>query len=183
VVPVKTGKHNAEHLVIEEGLAAGDSVYLTPPPGVAAPSFPQPEAPAAVAPEQVQNGNGGHTADAHGPNASDNGEGQGQKGKQKPPLDDEAKASMAAMRKTSEDVKAWLLQKYPDRAADVEDRRARMEMLADASVQDALKAENPTLWERYDEMRKAMRGPGNQGGQPGGKGDGGGRGRGGKGGE
>ena len=42
---VDVGKHNSTHVAIQKGLAEGDVVHLTPPPGQQAPSFEQPALP------------------------------------------------------------------------------------------------------------------------------------------
>jgi multidrug resistance efflux pump len=44
-VVVGVGRHNAEHVVIGHGLAEGDVVYLTQPPGAQPPNLAQPEVP------------------------------------------------------------------------------------------------------------------------------------------
>jgi len=44
-VAVKVGRQSTERVEVLEGLAAGDQVWLTPPPDAQEPKFPQPEAP------------------------------------------------------------------------------------------------------------------------------------------
>ena len=46
--PVQAGRHNSERVVIMEGVAEGDLVYLTPPIGVSEPKFEQPAMPVAA---------------------------------------------------------------------------------------------------------------------------------------
>lgn len=79
-VPVEVGDHNAEHVVIKQGLVEGDRVFLAPPAGVQEPNLPQPEVPALqlpTGPEAPANGTpaNGSAANGNGPGVAPLGSG------------------------------------------------------------------------------------------------------------
>ena len=73
-----------------------------------------------------------------------------------PNMTEEQRAQFAEMRRLSTEVQQFLRGKFPDRAADIDDRRAFSSMLDEAEVQTALKELGET-WSKYDEMRQQMR--------------------------
>lgn len=176
-IPVEVGRHNAEQVAIQQGLAAGERIYLTPPTGASPPQFPQPEVPAPFlgtadtpgtgAPDSGSDGggtepeNGGRRPgrgerDSPGRGTGREGAGSGAGPGGMGNLGPEMQQRMAAMRQTNEQLKAWLLAKYPERQAEIDDRRSMSTMLGEAAVQEALRAEQPDLSQQYDEMRRLM---------------------------
>lgn len=176
-VPVDVGRHNAEHVAIESGIAAGDRVYLAPPVGAQPPNLPQPEvampeldaepAPAAAAPGAAEPGNGGGAEAGEGPLADGErpgrrggrreGPGRGPGGNGGMSLTDEQRAQMAEMNGLREQVAAFLRERFPDRAAEVDDRRAQRAMLQEPEVRAALESGLGDVWQRYDQAMQAMR--------------------------
>ena len=177
-VPVEIGAHNAEHVVITKGLVAGDVIHLTVPPQVQPPTLEQPAVPmpAVPAPEAAKPADS-KPADAQQPANGDaqQGERRGNRGGQgggmgggMQNLTEEQRAQFTEMRRLGTEVATFLKGKFPDRAEEIDDRRALNTMLEEPAVQAALKELGET-WTKYDAMRQQMRSMmGGRGGQGGG---------------
>lgn len=192
-VPVEIGAHNAEHVVITKGIVAGDVIHLTTPPEVQPPSLEQPAlpmptvpSPAAPTPADAKpatSPQGAAPTDATGERRGNRQGGQGGQGGGgqgggmggMPNLTEEQRAQFNEMRRLGSEIQAFLKTKFPDRAEDIDDRRALSTMLDEPAVQTALKELGET-WTKYDAMRQQMRSMmGGRGGQGGGQGGGGNR--------
>jgi hypothetical protein len=85
-----------------------------------------------------------------------------------PNMTEEQRAQFTEMRRLGTEVATFLKGKFPDRAEEIDDRRALSTMLEEPAVQTALKELGET-WTKYDAMRQQMRSMmGGRGGQGGG---------------
>ncbi len=184
-VPVEIGPHNTEHVVITKGIAVGDLIHLTSPaemqpPTLEQPAVPMPTVPAPGAATEEAKPAGGQ------PNATDatgaqgerrgnrGGQGGGAQGGGMPNMTEEQRAQFTEMRRLGTEVATFLKGKFPDRAEEIDDRRALNTMLEEPAVQTALKELGET-WTKYDAMRQQMRSMmGGRGGNGGGGNGGGG---------
>jgi multidrug resistance efflux pump len=180
-VPVEIGAHNAEHVVITKGIVAGDVIHLTTPPEVQPPSLEQPAVPMPAVPaagttapandKPATPPQGAAATDATGERRGNRQGGQGGQGGGMggmPNLTEEQRAQFNEMRRLGTEVATFLKGKFPDRAEEIDDRRALSTMLEEPAVQTALKELGET-WTKYDAMRQQMRSMmGGRGGQGGG---------------
>ena len=180
--PVEVGEHNNEHVVIESGIVAGDQVYLAPPAGAQPPDLPQPDVPMpvigaaaeAAVEENDSNDNSNRRSNSGGQGRERGGSGRGQNRGQgggssgfMGNLSEEQREQFNEMRKLGDQIKQFLLTKYPDRAEEIEDRRQIRQMYEEPEVLKALQNELGDPWKRYDQMSKQMRsmwGQGSRGG-------------------
>jgi HlyD family secretion protein len=185
-VPVEIGPHNAEHVVITKGIAVGDVIHLTTPPEAQPPTLEQPAVPMPAVPapsdtkpqdakpadaQQPAQGSGdAQQGERRGNRGGQGGGGQGggAMGGGMPNMTEEQRAQFTEMRRLGTEVATFLKGKFPDRAEEIDDRRALSTMLEEPAVQTALKELGET-WTKYDAMRQQMRSMmGGRGGQGGG---------------
>jgi HlyD family secretion protein len=174
--PVTVGRRNAEFVVIKEGLSAGDQIHLAIPRGAQPPNLPQPEV---AIPEVTSNPEAGGQTTQPATESPDNGNARrprgpgGQGGSGGMNMTDEQREQFTRMRTLSEQIKQFLLQKYPDRKEEIEDRRRIRQLYEDPDVKAALESELSGPWRDYSEMMEQMRarfggGPGGGSGGSGG---------------
>jgi HlyD family secretion protein len=154
-VVVKIGRNTLAHVEIVEGVAAGDQVYLAPPPGVLAPEFEQPETIEEV--RELQSG-----GDAGGDARPAPGNGGGDAGAAQPPA--------AAV--TFEAFQQKVIEKFPafKELIETEGRRA---LFTNEELRELVQAD-PELQVMQAQMMEQMRGRRGAGGGRGANGPGGG---------
>lgn len=111
-VEVKTGNHNSEKVEILDGVAEGDTIYRTPPPGVPEPKFAQPTVPvlAPAAPGADAGTTPGAAASNGTAMAGDQAPGAGNRGARR----GGGQGGMAAMNKPLADMTPEELQQFRD---------------------------------------------------------------------
>ena len=186
-VAIKVGRQNSERVEVLDGLAAGDVIWLTPPPGEQPPKFEQPVAPPA-APAKTDTATPAATGAAVAGEAA---AGDGQRPNRRPGGARTMKKFADMTPEELEQAKAGL-DRYQGmidmaRSSAGEEKALEMETTVSA-LRKALEANDlPTAQSYQDKLRAAMRammpaggrnggggGPGGGGAAPGGGGDNGG---------